>query len=64
LALRRSRSRAAREAERCHAAGIQLSDRLSDAVRLIGMDAWHHTYRYQGLIGPAGDAIMRKSLIA
>jgi len=33
----------------------------------MGMDPWHLTYRYQGLdqrlIGPAGEAVIQKSLL-
>jgi hypothetical protein len=47
---------------------VTIRDLQATILHLMGMDAWQLAYRYQGLnqrlIGPAGDATVRKELIA
>src|SRR6266516_133612 len=47
---------------------VTIRDLQATILHLMGMDAWHLTYRYQGLdqrlIGPAGDAVVQKALLA
>jgi hypothetical protein len=46
---------------------VRITDLQATILHLMGMDAWHLSYRYQGLnqrlIGPAGDAVVQKALI-
>jgi hypothetical protein len=47
---------------------VTIRDLQATILHLMGMDAWKLSYRYQGLnqrlIGPAGDAVVQKALIA
>jgi hypothetical protein len=47
---------------------ISINDLQATILHLLGLDAWKLTYNYQGLaqklIGPAGDAKIRKELLA
>jgi hypothetical protein len=47
---------------------VTIRDLQATILHLMGMDAWHLNYRYQGLdqrlIGPAGEAVVQKALMA
>jgi hypothetical protein len=46
---------------------VTIRDLQATILHLMGMDAWRLTSRYQGLnqrlIGPAGEAVVQKSLL-